>query len=127
MKKNRIYLLISFIFVLVIVVLYIRGCNPTEAFDTSLDTVETNRFQVNCSQEINKNKHGDIIDVGYICNVQLTDETKLLNEAGETLTVNDFKPGDTIRVILKKRQYITETKREFEASEIILLDKATRK
>jgi hypothetical protein len=126
MKKNRIYLLISFIFVLVIVVLYIRGCNPTEAFDTSLDTVETNRFQVNCSQEINKNNHGAINDVGYMCDVQLTDETKLIDQAGKTLTVNDFKSGDNIRVILKKRQYITETKREFEASEIILLDKATR-
>lgn len=123
MKKNRIYLLISLVFVLVIVILYIRGCDPTEAFDTELESVGANQFLVNCSQEVTRHMHGDINDVGYECNVQLRDDTRFFDAAGMRLKVNDFNQGDSIRVILKKRQYITETKREFEASRIILLKK----
>ncbi|MFC5650276.1 hypothetical protein ACFPYJ_14285 [Paenibacillus solisilvae] len=123
MNKKRLVLLLALAFVLVIVALYIRGCNPIESFDTNIDSVESNRFQVDCSEEVNKNKSGAINDIGYICSVLLTEETKFQDEAGNPLGVQHFKSGDSIRVILKKRQYITEEKRDITAKEIILLHK----
>ncbi|MBB3070014.1 hypothetical protein FHS14_003009 [Paenibacillus baekrokdamisoli] len=123
MNKKRIYVIISLVFLLTLIILYIRGCNPTKEFDAAIESIEGNRFIVNCSHEVVKGMKGPINDIGYGCNVQLTDTTKLQDAAGKTLQIQDYKHGDTVHIILKKRQYINQKHLSFEASKIILLHK----
>ncbi|RCW39107.1 hypothetical protein [Paenibacillus prosopidis] len=109
---------------------FLVGCgNSIESFEGQIEKVETNRFIVDCSDEANKGKRGAIIDIGYGCPVQFTDQTTFRNESGNSLKMSDFSPSSIVNVILVKPVNIRkniEKEKSFvlTAKEIVLLTRA---
>lgn len=100
------------------------GCTGIKSFDGRIYSTGKSYFKVDCSDEVNNGKK-NVKDIGYLCTVQISDETKLSDEKGTEINVDDFTTGSTVRVQLANSQNISKSKesREVEAKEIILLGK----
>ncbi|WP_010095300.1 hypothetical protein [Ornithinibacillus scapharcae] len=62
-------------------------------------------------------------DLGYVCRVQLSDETMITNGNGDILSFHNLELGDAVSVTLSKRQMLGKDvkKREVIATKIIRL------
>lgn len=97
------------------------GCSKVEIFETSLDSINEDTFIVNCSNEVNRNKTGALEDIGYLCNVEITEQTRIFNDENKEISINDFNEGDRIQITLAKPIDINEKNRTFKAKEIVKL------
>lgn len=79
-------------------------------------------MEVDCSDAVNRNKNGDIPSLGYLCNVNVTEDTLITDNNGKLLTIEDLQQGQTIIVILKEKADIRESKRDVFAMEIKVLN-----
>jgi hypothetical protein len=110
--------------VLVFLGLFLAGCGSTSSFEGTLEEINENSIVVNCSDEMNKGKKGDIIDIGYLCPVQITDKTILSETNGDILSILDFPNSSSVRIVLTKPVNIKKDhSRNFVAKEIILLQR----
>lgn len=100
----------------------LTGCgNPVKSFEDTIDSKSESEFTVDCSNEVNRNKKGNIDDIGYLCQIGITDTTTFTDNKGNPLQWEDFSQGDLIRIILAKPQNINEDNLRFDAREIILV------
>ncbi|MBP1995382.1 hypothetical protein [Paenibacillus eucommiae] len=109
---------------LVVVFLIMTACNrnPIQSFEETIDSINTNEFVVNCSDQVNRDKKGPINSLGYLCKVGVTSTTKLEDSEGNSIQFKDFSQGDIIRIILSKPKNISQDHRSFDAKEIVLMD-----
>ncbi|WP_227940407.1 hypothetical protein [Alkalihalobacillus deserti] len=80
--------------------------------------------QVNCSSTVNRDKGRDIESIGYICNVDVTEDTVIANMNAKQLSIKDLKQGQKVEIILNKKIEISESEnsREVTANEINVLN-----
>lgn len=116
MKKSG-----SLLLALVVCAVMTACSSKVDSFEETIDGIEQNRIQVDCSEEVNRNKKGPIDSIGYYCNVQIDKDTVFKNQKGQPLKLEDFSKGDRIRITLSKPVDISEKKRSFEAREIVML------
>ncbi|WP_407268262.1 hypothetical protein [Radiobacillus sp. PE A8.2] len=60
-------------------------------------------------------------DIGYLCHVQINQDTTISNNDGETLSLEQVHEGASVSIVLARRQFITAGNRSMIAKEIILL------
>ncbi|MDN4494447.1 hypothetical protein [Ureibacillus aquaedulcis] len=109
--------------ILFFLVFILTGCSETTSIYGELTKIEENIFFVECSDAVREN--GDYsTDVGYLCIVQITENTTLRNQSRENLSVEDFREGNTIQVTLKEPKTMepSEISRKVEAKQIILYE-----
>ncbi|WP_219834119.1 hypothetical protein [Paenibacillus sp. R14(2021)] len=126
-QKTLVTLALLLLVILFIVLWFVSGGrgSTVKSFEDSIETIQNREFLVNCSDEVNRGKHGAIDDVGYLCNIKVTSETKLADADGKPLRFEDFAYGDTIRITFSKGKNISSNKkRTFDAAEIIRLQQA---
>ncbi|QHT59307.1 hypothetical protein GXP70_04530 [Paenibacillus lycopersici] len=104
--------------------LVLSACSTVKSFEDTIDTVNDHEFLVNCSDEVNRGKHGDADDIGYLCRIEITGNTKLNDADGNPLKFEDFVHGDTIRISFPKGVNISSSHRKFDAAEIVRLAQA---
>jgi hypothetical protein len=98
-------------------------------FEGRLHSIKDDFFIVNCTDEVNKGREGEVISaVGYTCGVELTESTKFLDENGMDLTIKDFPLESKVRVVLVRSENIKEKIEKEQqlnlvAKEIIMLNK----
>ncbi|MCQ6559952.1 hypothetical protein [Paenibacillus mendelii] len=115
--------------VLLFLSVFLVGCgNPVSSFEGEIDKIQDNEFRISCSDAANKGKKGDIIDIGYLCNVQYTNQTLFRDIKGESIKAADISLGSTVNVILEKPVDIRKNFRKnkpfvLTAKEIVLLTK----
>ena len=111
----------SWVLLLVITIFFLTGCVETTSINGRLTLIEDN-FLVECSEQVKQNVN-DLSDVGYLCAVQISDDTLFRDQYGEKLSVKDFSDGNIVSVILTKPKVIGESKssREVDAKEVILI------
>jgi len=111
------------VFLLVSVMLV--GCGTVRSFEATVDKVKGDSMTVNCSDAVNKGKHGAIIDVGYICTITLTDKTRIVNDSDEkVLSVHDLTGSPKVKITLEKAESmnkILDSRLIHKAKEIRLL------
>lgn len=108
--------------ILIVICFILTGCSsPVQTFEDTIDSKNDNEFVVNCSEEVNRGKTGNINDIGYLCNVTINSTTIFEDGTGDGLRFEDFEQGDFIRITLTKPQDISEKNRKFDAKEIVLL------
>lgn len=108
---------------LLLLVLLLTGCaNRTDSFQGIIESVEEGSFIVGCSDEINKGKK-NVNDIGYLCAVNYTDETKWLDPAGNELAMEDFIKGSEVKVILSKKVQFNQDYGELPAAKEMILIK----
>jgi hypothetical protein len=88
-------------------------------FIGDIHIIQEEQLKVDCSDEIED--AGNFL-VGYLCNVKISEQTKIINENNQNLSVNDLKEGQTVKVVLEKTKNITKEDREVTAKEIVLLN-----
>ncbi|MFX3632306.1 MAG: hypothetical protein ACE3L7_22310 [Candidatus Pristimantibacillus sp.] len=114
---------ITLLLIVVCFLMTVTACgSPVETFEDTIDSMNDNGFLVNCSEEVNRGKTGNINAIGYLCNVDITNTTSFEDDQGNALQYEDFVQGDFIRITLAKPQNISETNRTFDAKEIVLLE-----
>jgi len=98
--------MIRVIAIFVIISLLIMGCGSrVSTFEGTVDAYHDDRLLVNCSDEVNKGKK-NIDDVGYICSVQVTDKTRVTDEAGNPIDIERLPQSAFVKVILLKARNI---------------------
>lgn len=90
-----------------LVCLLLTGCGKTKSFEAALESRADDRLQVDCSSAVNKGKR-NVDDVGYVCIVELTEETKLSSESGRSVSRADLEPPALLRIVLAEPSEITE-------------------
>lgn len=111
----------KYVMVLVIFAITLAGCSKVKSFETSIDSIRGETWMVNCSNEANRNKKGNINAIGYLCHLELTDDTNFLSADSSEMTIDDFAEGDKIQITLAKPVNIIKKNRTLEAKEIRLL------
>ncbi|WP_124222168.1 hypothetical protein [Aquisalibacillus elongatus] len=88
----------------------------TKTFTWEVDGVsEDDVIAVNCSDELNKTNN----DFGVECLIEVTDDTNLVDNQGNEITINDIQEGSNIKVTLTSSIEI-KTKDNYKAEEIVL-------
>ncbi|PZD94977.1 hypothetical protein DNH61_15150 [Paenibacillus sambharensis] len=83
--------------------LTLAGCgSKTKSFQGQIEEITTDKLVVDCTDEVNKGKKGDINAIGYGCSVQLTPVTTYSDEAGNKLAVKDLTDGAMVNITLAK-------------------------
>lgn len=83
--------------------LMLAGCgSKTKSFQGQIEEITTDTLVVNCTDEVNKGKKGDINAIGYGCNVRLTPATTYLDEAGNKLAAENLTRGAMVNITLAK-------------------------
>jgi len=101
------------------------ACNSKTSITTfrgTIDIINEDKFVVDYSDEVNRGKKGGIDSIGYLCNITFNTTTKFVDSKGDSLQFEGFSMGDSIRINLSKPQVISESNRQFEATEIVLLN-----
>lgn len=111
-------LLKSCLFLSLTLVILVGCSSKVEMFETSIDRIDEDQLIVNCSNEVNRNKTGDINAIGYLCNLLVSESTNMRDIDGSELSMDDLNIGDRIHITLVKPIDISDTNRSFEASEI---------
>lgn len=112
----------------------ITGCTnsgPIKSFEGYFHTVESsNTLRIDCSSAVQKNDpYGT--DIGYMCKVEVTENTIIETEDGQKLKVNDLAEFDvektntprSVKVVLAEEQAINtsiSTREELKASKIVI-------
>ncbi|GIP37101.1 hypothetical protein J31TS4_03810 [Paenibacillus sp. J31TS4] len=102
----------------------LTGCSKNTAVQTvitSIASIDTERLNVNCSEEVNRHKRGPINAIGYLCAVKITDDTSITTGENKPISRDELKVGDSIRIELMAPMEINETNRTLEAKEIVRL------
>jgi len=83
--------------------LLISGCgNSVDSFTGQVEKIEENAFLIDCSDAATKGIEGPVNAIGYICNVQYTEETIFRDVDGNSLHVDDILTGSMVNVILEE-------------------------
>lgn len=134
-QKTLVTLALSFLVILLVVLWFVTGgSGAVKTFETTIDSVQNqNQDQnqdndpgllVNCSDQVNRGKR-DRDDIGYLCSIKVTDETKLADADGTPLTFDDFANGDSVRITFSKGKNISSRHlRQYNAAEITRLQQA---
>lgn len=111
------------VFFLIFLSFILTACSETTSIYGTLTNIEGNTFFVECTDYVDK-KEDSMTDVGYICTVQITDNTTLKKQSGENISVEDFIEGTTVQVTLTHPSTIgsSENSRDVEAKEVILFE-----
>lgn len=112
----------KYVMILVIFVVTLVGCSKVESFETDINSIRDEIWLVNCSHEVNRNKTGNINGIGYLCHLELTDDTIFLSVNSAEMKMDDFTEGDKIRITLAKPVNISEKNRTLEAREVRSLE-----
>ncbi|MBM7568038.1 hypothetical protein [Paenibacillus sacheonensis] len=139
-QKTLVTLALSFLVILLVVLWFVTGGSGTvKTFETTIDSVQAQDqdqdqdqnqdndrgLLVNCSDQVNRGKHGDRDDIGYLCSIKVTDGTKLADADGTPLTFDDFANGDSVRITFSKGKNISSRHlRQYNAAEITRLQQA---
>lgn len=110
---------------LIMICLILTACNSNNSittFQKTIDIIDEGKFLVNCSDEVNRGKKGNIDSIGYYCGITFINTTKFIDRKGNSLQFEDFSMGDSIRITLSKPQDISESNTQFDATEIVLLN-----
>lgn len=117
--------MIRTVILLVTIAAIMVGCGFTKTFSGRFEGVKDGVVIMNCSDEVNKGKKGGIDDIGYLCNIKLTADTKLLNENGKPLAIEEFPMESLVKVVLTHRvnikKYVKGKPTDLTAEEMILL------
>ncbi|RAP75094.1 hypothetical protein [Paenibacillus montanisoli] len=89
-----------------------------------IDTVKENEILVNCSEEVNRGKKGNIIDIGYLCSVKVDEATAIEDQAGRQLQFSELSQGDTVTVEFAKSVNIRKGHVAVQAAKIVRLKQA---
>src|SRR5690606_2242143 len=88
---------------LLIALMFLTGCTkPTDSIEGPIEDISDSSFVINCSDEVNRGKKGPINGIGYRCSVEFTDQTVFRDMHGNSLTVNEFISGSTVKVTLSE-------------------------
>lgn len=99
--------------------LLIAGCStPIASIEGLIGNVNQNSIEVDCTDAVNRDKKGDIPSIGYFCNVNVTEDTLIIDNKGKSITIEDLQQGQTVNVILKVKADISLNKRVVTATEI---------
>ncbi|RLQ96838.1 hypothetical protein [Falsibacillus albus] len=105
------------------------GCSYSEekisTFEGQIDYVSGKQIKVDCSNTVaaNSEESGDQVGVGYICFAAINGQTKLEDNNGNSLSINDFTIEDKIKIFLESPKNIGKSleSRKFTASKVILI------
>jgi hypothetical protein len=119
MKKNAVLCL----FILVVLVnLTACSINKVEKIEkVEIDSISGDKIVINCSDEVNRDKTGNINSIGYLCQAMITDKTKFIDQLGNDVSIKEFKSGDIVKIILAEPVDINEEQQIFYAGEVIML------
>ncbi|QHW29543.1 hypothetical protein GZH47_00985 [Paenibacillus rhizovicinus] len=120
-QKTLVALALTLTVIGFVVLWILEGGKTVKSFEDNIETIQNHEFIVNCSDEVNRGKHGSNDDVGYLCNINVTNETNLADVDGKQLRFEDFALGDPIRITFAKGKNISKKNRAFDASEVIRL------
>jgi len=83
----------------------LAGCGKEkiEYFDTSIFKIEDEKFYVSCPID---DGPGD--DIGYYCAIKIDSEIMFKDIQGNELKHDDYKIGDSVRVVLTKPQILSK-------------------
>ncbi|BDH62488.1 hypothetical protein MTP04_26180 [Lysinibacillus sp. PLM2] len=99
--------------------LLIAGCStPTATIEGLIGNVNQNSIEVDCTDAVNRDKKRYIPSIGYFCNVNVTEDTLIIDNKGKSITIEDLQQGQTVNVILKEKADISLNKRVVTATEI---------
>jgi len=109
-----------------IAALLLAGCSATRSFEARFEAMEDGDLLVNCSDEVNRGKRA-IDAIGYVCRVQITEETKLSAENGRGFDLGNLQPSDPLKIILTQPRQIAKEANSrtsgLVAEEIVLLNR----
>lgn len=66
-----------------LLLLLVSCSSPIGSFEGDIENIKSDMVQVNCSSTVNREKAGDIESIGYICNVDVTEDTVITNMKGK--------------------------------------------
>ncbi|KAB8127393.1 hypothetical protein F9U64_17945 [Gracilibacillus oryzae] len=92
----------------------------TKSFEGSVSEVDNDQVLVDCPiVKLARN----VDDIGYMCKVQTTASTMILNINGEKVSMADIERGNSVEVVLAKRSFLTEnSSRDVRAEKITVLN-----
>jgi len=100
----------------------IAGCTKVDSFVTRIEYIDADKMLVNCTHLIENENKEYSNDILFVCDVEITEETIIADENGDSLNINNLSIGDNINIILTKAQFINKSvERNLIAKEIILL------
>ncbi|MFC7062319.1 hypothetical protein [Halobacillus seohaensis] len=126
--------MVKYLLLLVSTLFLITGCNnsgPVQSFEGYFHSVEaSNTLRIDCSSVATRNDT-DGTDIGYMCKVEVTENTIIKTEDGKKLNVDDLAEFDvekintpnSIKVVLAEESDINRSassREGLEASEIVI-------
>lgn len=117
---------VAVLLALLMLTFLMTSCSYAKTMESPIEAAGDAKFQVDCSAEVTRGKHGVIDDVGYLCDIGVTKRTKLAEREGTALKFADFAQGDTIRITFSNGKNFSTHNRNFNAAEIVRLEHATR-
>jgi hypothetical protein len=107
-----------------LLLLLVSCSSPIGSFEGDIEDIKSDMVQVNCSSTVNRDKDGDIESIGYICNVDVNEDTVITNINGVQISIDDLKKGQKVQIVLNEKVDIRESKnsREVTADEINVLN-----
>ncbi|MEK3884343.1 hypothetical protein [Paenibacillus sp. PL2-23] len=89
--------------VLIFLTIILVSCgNPVRSFVGEVNTIQDKGFLIGCSDAATKGIKGNLNAIGYLCNVQYTEETIFREVNGNSLHADDISLSSTVSVILEK-------------------------
>ncbi|QNK56671.1 hypothetical protein [Paenibacillus sp. PAMC21692] len=103
---------------LIAVSVILVGCGKEkiESFDTSISKIDDEEFYVSCPID---DGPGD--DIGYYCVIKIVSEIMFKDIQGNDLKYDDYKIGDSVRVVLTEPQILRKKDVILNVREIKLL------
>jgi hypothetical protein len=107
---------------MVLFTVLIAGCSTTDSFEGYVFGTDNNILSVDCSEVVNKGKN-NVETIGYLCSVEINEKTEIMTENEGSLSLNDLKDGQKIKVILAERRSISKSveSREVTAKKIVIV------
>jgi hypothetical protein len=88
--------------IVVVIVMVASGCSKKVSnWDTVIESIEQGNIKVDCSP---KKYASD--DIGYSCGLITTDETIYEDVSGNSISIDQFKIGDDVRLYLTSPQVV---------------------
>lgn len=113
-KYVPLFLIITLIFLLV-------GCDSIRTFVGTLDRIDGEILIINCSSEAVKEEK-NVDTIGYLCEVQITEKTKITDKNGNVLEVDHLPVNSTLKITLNNPKNLRKNRKDLIAYEIILLN-----